>query len=76
MLFNRRIVYRIVNHLRARSTTDNTVCLVESTLGGIVFAANAGLVYLATLVASFFLFAFALAGVLVGAWITIPADLE
>jgi len=76
LLFNRRIVHRIVARLKDRSITDNAIALVEGTIGGIVFAANACLVYIATLIASFFLFAFAVVGTLVGAWIAIPASFE
>ena len=74
--FNRRIVLRIVARLKDRSITDNVIALVEGCLGGVVFVANAGLVYVATLLANFFLFAFAAVGVLVGAWIAIPASFE
>ncbi len=76
LLFNRRIVQRIVTRLKARSVKDNFIALVEGTIGGIVFIANAALVYVATLIASFFLFAFAVVGTLVGAWIAIPASFE
>ena len=76
ILFNRRIVHRIVAGLKARSMQDNVIALVEGCLGGIVFAVNACLVYVATLIASFSLFAFAVVGSLVGAWIAIPASFE
>lgn len=76
LLFNRRIVHRIVVKLRARSMTENVIALVEGSIGGIVFVANAALVYVATLIASFFLFAFAIVGTVVGAWIAIPASFE
>lgn len=76
LLFNRRIVHRVVTWLKDRSLTDNVIALVEGAIGGVVFATNACLVYLATLIASFFLFAFAFVGTLVGAWIAIPASFE
>jgi hypothetical protein len=76
LLFNRRIVHRIIARLKARSMTDNVIALVEGAIGGLVFVANAALVYVATLMASFFLFAFACVGTVVGAWIAIPASFE
>ena len=76
LLFNRRIVHRIVVKLKARSMTENVIALVEGCIGGIVFVTNAALVYVATLIASFFLFAFAIVGTLVGVWIAIPASFE
>jgi hypothetical protein len=76
ILFNRRVVYRLLCHLNSRSYHINVVAAVESVIGGIVFLLNAGLVYLSTIVASFFLFAFSIAGLLVGAWITMPASFE
>ncbi len=76
LMFNRRVVYRVVATLKDRSITDNVIALVEGAIGGLIFVINAGLVYAATLIASFFLFAFAAVGTLVGAWIAIPADIE
>jgi len=75
-LFNRGIVHRIAKALTMRSVTANTIALVEGVIGGIVFLANAGIVYVATLMASFFLFAFGCVGTLMGAWMTIPASFE
>lgn len=76
VLFNRRIVNRIIVRLKRRTFRANAIAAVEGLIGGTVFLVNAGLVYLATLVTSFFLFSFAVVGLLVGAWITIPASFE
>jgi len=76
VLFNRRIVHRIIARLKERSFKANAIAAVEGLIGGTVFLVNAGLVYLATLIASFFLFSFAVVGLLVSAWITIPASFE
>lgn len=76
LYFNRQIVRRVVRRLSERSFTVNAIAAVEGLIGGSIFLVNAGLVYLATLIASFFLFSFALVGLLVGAWITIPASFE
>ena len=76
VLFNRRIVQRILNRLKERTLKANTLAAVEGLIGGTVFLVNAGLVYLATLITNFFLFSFAVVGLLVGAWITIPASFE
>lgn len=76
VLFNRRIVQKVTDRLRDRTFTANAIAAVEGVIGGTVFLANASLVYLATLLANFFLFSFAVAGVLVGAWISIPASFE
>ena len=75
-LFNRKIVRRLVGSLQERTFRANTIAAVEGLLGGAVFLANASLVYLATLISNFFLFSFAVVGLLVGAWITIPASFE
>jgi hypothetical protein len=74
--FNRRIVGRLIGRLKERTVTGHAIAALEGVIGGTVFLVNAGLVYLATLIASFFLFSFAVAGLLVGAWITIPASFE
>lgn len=71
-LFNQRIV----GCLKQRTFRANTIAAVEGLIGTAVFLVNAGLVYLATMVANFFLFSFAVLGLLVGAWITIPASFE
>ena len=76
LLFNRRIVLRIVTRMKDRSLKDNAIALVEGAIGGVVLTANVCLVYVSTLIASFFLFAFAVVGTLVGAWIAIPASFE
>ncbi|MBC2712969.1 MAG: hypothetical protein HGJ94_18835 [Desulfosarcina sp.] len=75
-LFIRRIVHRVVGRLNEKAIKVNTIALVEGVIGGTVFLANACLIYLSTAVANFFLFSFALTGLLVGAWITIPASFE
>lgn len=76
VLFNRRIVHRIIGRLKERTLKANAIAAVEGLLGGTVFLINAGIVYLASLINSFFLFSFAVVGLLVGAWITIPASFE
>ena len=76
VLFNRRIVHRIIGRLKKKTFKANAIAAVEGLIGGTVFLFNAGLVYLATLLTSFFLFSFAVVGLLVGAWITIPASFE
>ena len=76
VLFNLRIVHRIIGRLKERTFRANAIAAVEGLIGGAVFLVNAGLVYLATLLTSFFLFSFAVVGLLVGAWITIPASFE
>ena len=76
VLFNRRIVQHILDRLKARTFTVNTIAAVEGFIGATVFLVNAGLVYLATLITNFFLFSFAVVGLFVGAWITIPASFE
>jgi hypothetical protein len=73
---NRRIVGRFLRRIGERTLKANTIAAVEGMIGGAVFLFNAVLVYLATIVASFFLFAFAVGGLLVGAWITLPASFE
>lgn len=75
-IFNRRIVLRVIRRLKKRTVTANAIAAVEGGIGGTVFLVNAGLVYLSTLIASFFLFSFAVAGLLVGAWIALPASFE
>ena len=75
-LFNRKIVNLLVFRLKERTFGANTIAAVEGLIGGAVFLANASLVYLATLISSFFLFSFAVVGLLVGAWITIPPSFE
>jgi hypothetical protein len=74
IFFNRRIVGRVLCRLKEKTFKANALAAVEGALGGTVFLVNAGLFYLATLITSFFLFSFAVAGLLVGAWITIPAS--
>ena len=75
-LVNRRIVRRMVDALREKTFNANLIAAVEGVIGGMVFMINAGLVFVATTIASFFLFAFAIPGLLIGAWITIPASFE
>ena len=74
--FNRKIVRRCVGRLKERMFRANTIAAVEGLIGGAGFLANAGLVYVATLISSFFLFSFAVVGLLVGAWITMPPSFE
>ena len=51
-----------------------TTALCESAMGFVILLLNGGLLYLATLLPNYFLFAFAITGLLVGTWITMPAD--
>lgn len=74
--FNRKIVHRFVARLKERTFRANTIAAVEGLIGGAVFLANVCLVYVATLISSFFLFSFAVVGLLVGAWITMPPSFE
>jgi hypothetical protein len=76
VLFNRRILGRVLGRLRQQPLPANAIAAVEGLMGGTVFLVNAVLVYLSTILASVFLFAFAVGGLLVGAWITIPASFE
>lgn len=76
VIFNRRFVQRVIHRLRERTFKANAIAAVEGIIGGKVFLVNAFLIDLSTIVASFFLFAFAVAGLLVGAWMTIPASFE
>ena len=73
---NSKLKYVVVLKSGGVYTKDNAIALVEGAIGSVVFAANACLVYVATLIASFFLFAFAVVGTLVGVWIAIPASFE
>ncbi|BBO70276.1 hypothetical protein DSCA_42060 [Desulfosarcina alkanivorans] len=76
VIVNRRFVRRFICRLKEKTISANGIAAVEGVIGGTVFLVNAALVYLATLVTSFFLFSFAIAGLMVGAWITIPASFE
>ena len=76
LFVNQRVVRCIVLSLKDRLVKDNGIAVVEGMIGAMVFVVNAGLVYLATLITSFFLFAFAGVGALMGAWIAIPASFE
>ena len=74
LAINRRIVRRLVSILREKGTQPNPITLCESALGAVILAANIGLLYLATTLPSYFLFSFALSGLLIGGWIAMPAD--
>jgi len=76
VFFNRKIVHRFAACLKGRTFRVNTIAAVEGLIGGAVFLANGYLVYVATLISSFFLFSFAVVGLLVGAWITMPPSFE
>ena len=76
VFFNRRIVRRTLRRQHHKPIHAHAVAALEGIIGGGVFLFNTGLVYLSTLIASFFLFAFSVAGLLVGAWITIPASFD
>jgi hypothetical protein len=54
LLVNRRIIHRVVAGLRNRPMKNNAIALIEGCLGAIVFVTNAFLVYVSTLIASFF----------------------
>ena len=71
---NRRVIRRAITLLKARGTRPNPTAFCESAMGFAILALNSGLLYLATQIPSYFLFSFALAGLLVGGWVALPAD--
>ena len=74
LVITRKVVSRVVTALKARGAGTNPASLCESALGVAILVLNGGLLYLATLIPSYFLFAFALTGILLGGWVTFPAD--
>lgn len=74
LLINRKVVHKVVAALQTHGSKPGSTALCESTMGFAILLINGGLLYLATLLPSFFLFSFALTGLLIGTWITMPAD--
>jgi len=74
LAINRKIVHKAVAGLRAKGIKPNPTAFCESAMGFAIFTLNGGILYLATQLPSFFLFSFAVAGLLIGGWIAMPAD--
>ena len=74
LVINRKVVRRAVSRLREKGIKRNPTAFCESAMGFAIFTLNGGILYLATLLPSFFLFSFAIAGLLIGGWIAMPAD--
>ncbi len=74
LLINHKVVHRAVGALRTKGIRPNPTTLCESAMGLAILFINGGLLYLATLLPSYFLFSFSLTGLLIGTWITTPAD--
>ena len=74
LLIKQRVVLRVIGFLKEKGTRPNPTALCESAMGFVILLLNGGLLYLATLLPNYFLFAFAITGLLVGTWITMPAD--
>jgi len=74
LVINRNVVRRVIALLKARGTPANPMAFYESVMGFAILAFNCGLLYIATLIPSYFLFSFALTGLLVGGWVALPAD--
>ena len=74
LVINRKVVRRAVFRLREKGTKPNPTAFCESAMGFTILALNGGLLYLATLLPSYFLFSFAVTGLLIGGWIAMPAD--
>jgi len=73
-MFKRKVVRKLVRRLADRGVRENRIALVEGAIGLSIMASNTALIYLCELCWNFFLFSFAVAGLLIGAWILIPAD--
>jgi hypothetical protein len=74
LLINRRIVRRVITILKEKGARSNPVTFCESTMGFAILVLNGTLLYLATQLPSYFLFSFAVTGLFIGGWITMPAD--
>lgn len=62
LVVNRKIVCGAVSFLKAKGTKPNPTAFCESAMGAAILVLNGGLLYLATLLPSYFLFSFAVAG--------------
>jgi len=74
LLINRKIVQKVVAALQVHGAKPDPTAFCESAMGFAILLINGGLLYLATLLPSYFLLSFAITGLLVGTWITMPAD--
>jgi len=74
LAINRKIIRRAVSRLREKGTKPNPTAFCESAMGTAILVLNIGLLYLATTLPSYFLFSFAVTGLLIGGWIAMPAD--
>lgn len=74
LAINRKIVRKAVSRLREKGTKSNPTAFCESAMGFAILTLNGGILYLATQLPSFFLFSFAVAGLLIGGWVAMPAD--
>jgi hypothetical protein len=70
------LVHKLVDRLRDTGLGVNRIAIVEGAVGFAVMASNAAILYFCNLNWNFFLFAFSLAGILVGVWILIPANFD
>ena len=76
LLVNRKVVRNVVAALKEKGIKANSATFYESAMGFTILLLNGCLLYLATMIPSFFLFSFALTGLLIGTWITMPADCD
>jgi|GEM_PF-841773 len=74
LAINRKIVRGAVSLLREKGIKPNPITFYESAMGAAILVLNSGLLYLATTLPSYFLFSFAVAGLLIGGWVAMPAD--
>ena len=74
LVINRKVVRKALAALEERGVRRNPATVCESVAGLTILALNGGLLYLATQLPSYFLFSFAVTGLLVGSWIAIPSD--
>ena len=73
-MFNRKVVRNLVQAFKSTGMSDNRIGLIKGVIGLLVMVPNVALIYLCELSWNFFLFAFALSGLLAGAWVLFPAD--
>lgn len=76
VLFNLKVARKLVGRLEGIGLGQNLIAIVEGAVGFAVMASNAALLYFCNLCWNFFLFSFSLIGLLVGAWILIPANFD
>ena len=74
LAINRKIVRRAVSLLREKGVHSSPTAFCESAMGAAILVFNMGLLYLATVLPSYFLFSFAATGLLIGGWVAMPAD--